>query len=149
MEIYQIIDSLEDLLEGSPSVPLSGKILVGKEDALEVIRKLRLRLPDEVKAATQVTEERDSIIKMAEIEAQRIIKDAEARFDEMVDDHEIISAAYKKANEIINSAQQKAYKIHSGSYDYVDSILEKVEAMLMDTAETININRNEIQSHRE
>ena len=146
MEISQIIDSLEDLLEGSPTVPLSGKSLVNKEEALDIIRKLRLRLPDEIKAAAKISADRENIIKMAELEAQRIIKDAGVRFDEMVDDHEIISAAYKKANEIVSSAEHKAFEIQNGSYEYADRLLEKVEILLIDTAETISINRNELQS---
>ena len=145
MEILQIIESLEDVLESSPSVPLSGKTLVNKEEILEIIRKLRLRIPDEIKAAARISEDRENIIRSADLEAQRIIKEAEIRFDEMVDEHEIISAAYKKANEIIDAAQQKAFEIQNGSYEYADRLLEKVESMLMDTAETISINRNEIQ----
>ena len=149
MEILQIIESLEDVLEASPSVPLSGKTLVNKEEILEIIRKLRLRIPDEIKAASKISDDKEHILSQAELEAQRIIKDAEIRFDELVDEHEIISAAYKKANEIVDAAQQKAYEIQSSSYEYADRLLEKVESMLMDTAETISINRNEIQFFKE
>ena len=146
MEILKIIDELEDLFEGSVSVPLSGKCIVDRMEVLEIVRKLRLKVPDEVQDAIRIIEDRENIIKMAEVEAQRIINSADDRFDELVDDHEIISAAYKKANEIVSAAQVSAHEIKKSSFNYVENLLEKAETALYDTIDTINANRNEMQS---
>ena len=146
MEIYEVIEELEELIEKSVSVPLSGKCMVNKEDVLEIVRKLRLKIPDDIQEATRLINDKENIVKSAEVEAQKVLKDADVRFNEIVDEHEIISSAYKKANDIVNAAQQNASEIKKGTYEYVEKLLETVETNLYGTLNTINSNKREIQS---
>ena len=62
MEIMEIIDMMEETIEKAPTVPLSGKIVVDKEDLLDYIQEMRLVFPDEVKEAKWVKEERERIL---------------------------------------------------------------------------------------
>jgi len=149
MDIYGLIDSLEELLENGAAVPLSGKRLVSVGDAVEIIRQMRLSVPEEINEARQIIADRDGIVKKAEAESQRMIKNAEAQYTEMVDNHEIISAAYKQANEIVATAQQSARELKKGAYEYTDRLLEKIERAISETAETLNANRREIESYRD
>jgi len=144
-----LIDKIEELLESGAQVPLSGKRLVSVGDAVEVIRQMRLSIPEEIKEAAKLNEERDAIIKKAEAEAQRILKDAESKYTDMVDNHEIISAAYKQANEIVATAQESAREIKKGAYEYTGKLLEKIEEVLYETVETLTSNRREIESFRD
>jgi uncharacterized protein YdcH (DUF465 family) len=146
MDILQLIDALEELLEGGAAVPLTGKCLVSKDEALELTRQMRLTLPDEIQDALKIADDRDSIIKKAETEAQRIIKGADAKFDEIVDQHEITSAAYNKHNEIVSAAQLSAHEIKRGAYEYVDKLLQRIETLLGETLETVSVNHREIES---
>jgi len=149
MDIYQLIDALEELLENGATVPLSGKRLVSVSDAVEIIRQMRLSIPEEIKEAEVIKTERDSIVKKAETESQRLLKDAEAQYSEMVDNHEIISAAYKQANDIVVTAQKSAQEIKMGAYDYTSKLLNKVEQAIDDISKTINNNRREIENFRD
>ena len=146
MEIFDIIDELEELIEKSASVPLSGKCMVRKEEVLEIVRNLRLKIPDDIQEATRVITDKENIVKSAETEAQKILKEAEVSFNEIVNEHEIISSAYKKANDIVNAAVQNATEIKKGTYEYVEKLLETVETNLYGTLNTINSNKREIQS---
>ena len=58
MEIFTLLETLEDLLETSRSVPFSTKVIVNKEDVLDLIKEIRLKLPDELKQAKWIKEER-------------------------------------------------------------------------------------------
>jgi cell division septum initiation protein DivIVA len=148
IEILQAIDEIEALIEAGAPVPLSGKCMVNKAQALESVRRLRAQLPEAVADATRVADDRASIIMKAEAEAQRIIKGADVRLGELVDQHEIVSAAYKKANEIVSAAQVNAHEIKKGAYEYVEKLLEKAEASMQDTLRTIDANRKEIEGLR-
>ena len=57
MEIFTLIDTLEDLLENSRNLPFSAKSLVDKEQMLDLIKEIRIKLPDELKQAKWVKEE--------------------------------------------------------------------------------------------
>jgi len=79
MEIFTYLESLEDLLENSKGVPFSNKCIVDKEEALEIIKEIILKLPDELKQAKWVKEERQRILEEAKKEADDIVKEAENR----------------------------------------------------------------------
>lgn len=89
MEILSILETLEDLVEKSVSVPFSGKCMIDKEEILEIIKEIRLKLPDDIKQAKWVKEERQRILLEAQKEANEIIKDAENKISSLVDEHEI------------------------------------------------------------
>jgi len=145
MEILAILETLEDLVERSVSVPFSGKCLIDREEILEIIKEIRLKLPDDIKQAKWVKEERQRILLEAQKEANNIIKDAENKISSLVDEHEITKQAYERANEIIANAQKNARDIRLGTREYADSILDKVEGILKETLEVIKANREELK----
>jgi len=145
MEILSILETLEDLVEKSVNVPFSGKCLVDKEEILEIVKEVRLKLPDDIKQAKWVKEERQRILLEAQKEANNTIKDAEGKIAALVDEHEITKKAYEQANEIISNAQKNAREIRLGTRDYADSVLDKVEEILKDTLDVIKMNREEIK----
>ena len=89
MEIFTLLDTLEDILDKSRNLPFSGKTIVDKEELLELLKEIRLKLPDELKQAKWVKEERQRILVEAQKEADDIVKEAENRIIAMIDEHEI------------------------------------------------------------
>ena len=79
MEIFTLLETLEDILERSKSVPFTEKAIVDKEEVLEIIKDIRLKLPDELKQAKWIKEERARILDEAQKEADDIVKEAEKR----------------------------------------------------------------------
>ena len=57
MEIFTLLETLEDIIEKSRNVPFSSKCIVDKEEFLEIIKEIRLKLPDEIKQAKWIKEE--------------------------------------------------------------------------------------------
>jgi vacuolar-type H+-ATPase subunit H len=145
MEILAILETLEELVEKSVAVPFTGKCLVDKEEILEIVKELRLKLPDDIKQAKWVKEERQRILLDAQKEANNLIKDAEGKIASMVNEHEITKRAYEQANEIVAAAQKNAREIRLGTKEYADNILSKVEEILGDTLAVIKTNREELK----
>lgn len=145
MEILAILETLEDVVEKSVSIPFSGKCLVDKEEILEIIKEIRLKLPDDIKQAKWVKEERQRILMEAQKEANNVVKEAENKIAALVDEHEITKKAYEQANEIISNAQKNAREIRLGTREYADSILNKVEEILKEALEVIQANREELK----
>ncbi len=145
MEILTILETLEELVERSTNVPFSGKCMIDREEVLEIVKEMRLKLPDDIKQAKWVKEERQKILLEAQKEANNILKDAENKIASLVDEHEITKKAYDQANEIIASAQKNAREIRLGAREYADSVLDKVEEILTDATEVIKNNRSELK----
>lgn len=144
MEIFTLLETLEELLENSRSLPFSGKSIVQKEEVLDIIKEIRLKLPDELKQAKWVKEERGRILVEAQKEADDIVKEAENRIISMIDEHEITRKAYEQKAQIIETANEMSREISKGTKEYADNLLEKVEVVLEDALRTIQNNRKEL-----
>ena len=68
MEIFALLESIEDILENSKEIPFVHKSIVNKEEMLDIIKEIRLKLPEELKQAKVIKEEHDRIISKAEEE---------------------------------------------------------------------------------
>ena len=145
MEIFTLLESLEDILERSKGVPFSSKCMVDKEAVLEIIKEIRLKLPDELKQAKWVKEERQRILDESKKEADDIVKEAENRIISMIDEHEITRKAYEKKAEIIETANEMSREISKGTKDYADNILAGLEKSLLDALKIVQNNRKELE----
>lgn len=145
MEIFSLLENLEELLESGAKVPFSTKVMVDIEELREVLEDIRLKLPDELKQAKWVKEERQRIISDAEQEADNMIKDAQNKIVKMVDEHVITQQALQQKEDIIESANKVSKEISVGTRDYADAILEKVEEVLKESLTVISENRRELK----
>ena len=145
MEIFTLLENIEDILEKSKGVPFSNKVLVDKEEILEIISELRLKLPEELKQAKWIKEERQRILVEAQKEDDDIVKEAENRIISMIDEHEITKKAYEKKAEIIETANEMSREISKGTKDYADNVLNGIEVALQEALKIIQNNRNELK----
>ena len=145
MEMFTLLETLEDILENSKKLPFTEKAVVNKEELLEIIKEIRLKLPDELKQAKWVKEERQRILVEAQNEANDIVKEAENRIISMIDEHEITRKAYEQKAEIIETANEMSREISKGTKDYADNILQSIEVALEDALKVIQNNRKELK----
>ena len=138
MEIFTLLDTLEDILEKSKSLPFSDKSIIEKGEILDIIKEIRLRLPDELKQAKWIKEERERIINEAQKDAEDIVKEAENRIISMIDEHEITKKAYDKKTEIIADANEMYREITQGTNTYVDGILANIENNMVELGKTLS-----------
>ncbi len=115
MEIFTLLETLEEILEQSKKIPFTDKAVLDKEAILEIIKEIRLKLPDELKQAKWVKEERQRILTEAQKEANDIVKEAETRIISMIDEHEITKKAYEQKAQIIETANEMSREISQGT----------------------------------
>ncbi len=145
MEVFTLLENLEEILESGSKVPFSTKVMVDAEELREIIEDIRLKLPDELKQAKWVKEERQRIISDAEFEAQKVLKEAEGKIINLIDEHEITKQALAQKEEIIENANKVSREISEGTREYADGILEKVEGILRETMDLVHSNRRELK----
>ena len=143
MEIFTLLETLEDVLEKGKSVPFTNKTIVDKDELLDLIKEIRLKLPDELKQAKWIKEERQRILLEAQKEADEVVKAAENRIISMIDEHEITRKAYEQKNEIIETANEMSREITNGTKEYADGLLNNTEKILADTLSNLEKNMSE------
>ena len=145
MEIFTLLDNLEDLIENSKKVPLSNKIMVEQREALDLIKDVRNKLPEELKVAKFVRQERERILAEAKKEANDIVKEADNRIIAMIDEHEITKKAYEQKNQIMSAANDSSRQITSGAKEYADNILATLQKSLEKTLKEIEQDRKQLK----
>ena len=145
MEIFTLLENLEELIESGSKVPFSSKVMVDKEELSMVLEEIRLKLPDELKQAKRIKDERLNILNDAQQEAEKILKEAELKIVELVDENAITRQAIEQKEEIIENANRISKEISTGTRDYADSLLEKVEEVLSQTIAIVKENRRELK----
>ena len=145
MEIFTLLDELEEYLEGARTVPFTNKGIVDKEEILDIIKEIRLKLPEDLKQAKWVREERERILEQANKEANEVVKEAENRIISMIDEHEITKKAYEQKAEIIEAANEMSREISNGTKEYADNVLNGIEVALEEALKIIQNNRKELK----
>ena len=148
MEIFTLLETLEDIMERSKTIPFTEKSIVEKDEILEIVKEIRLKLPDELKQAKWIKEERSRILQESQKEADDIVKEAENRIISMIDEHEITRKAYEQKAEIIETANEMSREISKGTKDYADSILANLETAINDVMVSLNETITTIENNR-
>ena len=140
MDILHLIDQLEALLNEGSHPPLVGKrVLLDEQRAWEIIDQMRVSIPEEVKKAKRINQERDRIIAQANEEGARIIELAKDEAEQLASDTEIAHQAQSRATTIVERAQREADALKADADDYTMLVLGKLEE---DLAKALSIVRN-------
>ena len=137
MTIHEAIDRLQALIDNSRSLPLTRTVVIDREEALELIDRLRESLPDEVKQARWTVQEQRRLIEEAQAEAARTLSQATERAQVMTGEHELLRRAERQAAQIIHDAGERADELRQSADAYAAEVMLQVEAHLMRTVQTV------------
>ncbi len=132
MEVFELLEEIENLIEEGKNIPFSSKRIIDVEILIQILEEIKKKMPDEMKQAKWIKEERTRILQEANKEAEDIVKEAENRIIEMIDEHEITKQAYLRQDQIIEEAKKHSREITEGTKVYTDEILEEAEQRMND-----------------
>lgn len=130
MKVLELLEELEDIVDEATGLPLTGKIMLDAEEIFQIVREIRLALPDDVQQAKWIRDERDRILSEAKTEYERIIREAKKQADYLVETDDITIRATKLAAEIKQDAETHARVMRMRTYDYVDKILYDMQGQM-------------------
>ncbi len=160
MKVLDLMDQLEDLIENSSSMPLFGKAMINREEVMGILKDIRVTIPDEVKQAKWIKDERTKILNDAQQEADRIVRSAHSeangimaqaqeRVEKLVLKDEIMRLARVKGQELVDIAKEQAAEIRKGAYHYADEVMTKVEQSLEKHHDSVKRNRMELERYQQ
>ena len=130
MEIEDMLASIDEILEQAKSVPFSDKVMVERNEIMEITKEIRLRLPTEIEQSKWVLEEKNRILADAQKEAEEKITQAEEERGSMINEHEITKRAYQQAEEIVEASKKVARDMKIGAKEYADELLQQVDEQM-------------------
>ncbi|MBI2861954.1 MAG: ATPase [Chloroflexi bacterium] len=115
-DVLHLISRLEALVASGWRLPGSSKTLIDGEEFLDLVDQLQVSLPEELRLAKKVAQERERMLEEAGAEAEQIR--AEARRQ---------AAALLSEEGLAEEAQRKAEQIRLGADNYAYEVLTKLE----------------------
>ena len=149
MDILYLIDRLEALLNEGRHLPLTKGVVVDEQRAWDIIDQMRIAIPEEIKKAKRVNQERDRVIAQAHEEAGRIIDLAREEASGLVSDHELTRGAESRAETIVERARRDAEVIKADADDYVMQVLSELDINLTKTLSVVRNGLAKLQAERQ
>ncbi len=149
MDILHLVDRLEEIFNGGRPVPFLHRMLVDEDRVLEIIDQMRVSIPEEVKRAQQVLDQRDRIMAKAQEEAARTVQLAKEKADQLVDRESLVAQASGRADQVIQNAKIDAQAIRAEADEYALESLTKLEAELNRVLNQVHNGIAKLQSEKE
>ncbi len=155
--IYKHLDLLEHLIDDAAG--FYKYKFINADQFLDVLDKARARLPEELREAAEVLEQRDGIISEAQRRAEQIIAMARRQADNMLQESELLKAvqaevdrirkqvvqeveqmrreALSEAERIRMEAEEEAVRTKAGADHYAEQVLTRLDADLNHLGDTL------------
>lgn len=127
LNVIELLEYLQDMVDNSAKMPITGKVMIDKREFNEVIDQIINYLPDQFKKAQWVVSEKDRILSDAQREYEVVKKETIEMMKQNVENHDTVKEAKIRANEIIALAQRDAKAIRIGSREYSTEILTQLD----------------------
>ena len=98
LNVIELLEYLQDMVESSPKMPITGKTIIDKKEFNEVIDQIINYLPDQFKKAQWVINEKDRILQDAQKEYDSVKKETFEIMKQNVENHDIVREAKLRAN---------------------------------------------------
>ena len=150
MSIENLIREMEDILENSWGLPMSGgRVVLNSKNIRKILEDIRLDLPQEIVQAQKIINERNRIIEGGKNEAETMIKLSEEKIKMMVSQSEIVKSAQIAADNILADAKSKAEEIKKSSNEYVTEMMKRLDESVTQNLVEIRKARQALESGRE
>ena len=123
MKVLELLDELDEIMEVAGSVPLVKKVMVNPDEIREIVKEIRIELPDEIQQAQWIKNERSRILDEAKAEYEALLKQAMAKAESLVETDEITVKAKARAEEILRVAKEHSSIMKMSILDYTDGML--------------------------
>lgn len=100
-------------------VPFSGRLLVDEERILDIIDRMRVAVPEELKQARRVIGEQE-----------RLLEEAHTRVQQALEEQGLMAAVEAERARLVALAERDAQMVRDGADDYARQVLEELEQRL-------------------
>lgn len=125
-----LLNELEELISDGAKLPGFGKRVINEDQALELIEKIREKMPHEINEARHIVADKNKLIRDAEEQKREILRKAEHQAKYLLDHDELVIQAKRKSAEIISEANGKAKDIFNGAKAYSEEMFKTTDDIL-------------------
>ena len=145
VDILYLLDQLEEVLGAGSRLPFTSRTLVDEQEILDILDQIRVSIPEELKAARRVAQDRDQVLAEARAEAERLVREADQHVAGRVTEHALVRSAEARAAEIEERAEQHAEQVRQEAEAYAYRVLERLREQIHQVAHTVERGMHELE----
>jgi cell division septum initiation protein DivIVA len=130
VEIIDLLDRLEDLINNATKVPLTAKVMLDPEEAYALIDAMREAIPEQIREASRIAQQRDEILHEAKVWAEAKVREAQQMAAQLTSESTVTREAETQANEVIDQAKRVAREIRQNALAWADNLFARVQPEL-------------------
>lgn len=131
-----LLARLEELIKKSPR--FAGRALLPIDEALEILKKVQLTLPTEVKAAEEIFRKKEHIIQEAREEADRLREHSSTEVQRLLSEHHLTKLAEAESKELKTKAYSYIQQVEKEANLYVREVLGRLEENLLQALKVVH-----------
>ena len=138
MDILYLIDRLDNLIASSRKMPLVNQIILKEGDILSIIDQMRTSIPEEVKQARRIVQEKERILAQAQAEATKLLTQARAETERALEREGLLAAAEQRSQEIIQQATDHSQELLHRAEEEADHLKVDADAYVTETLRALH-----------
>ncbi|MGI9060699.1 MAG: hypothetical protein ACR2H5_19215 [Ktedonobacteraceae bacterium] len=111
MDILYLVDRLENLIANSRRMPLVNQIIMKEGDILNIVDQMRTSVPDEIKQARRVIQEKERILAQAQADATTLLSRAREETERAMNREGLLRTAEARSQELMRQAEEQAKSV--------------------------------------
>jgi hypothetical protein len=131
IDILYLVDRLENLITSSRKVPLVNQIMVKEADILSIIDQMRTSIPDEIKQARRIIQDKERILAQAQGDAGKLIARARKEAEEVVNNEGLLDLANERAERLKVEADAYVAETLRALRDHLTSIEMDIDRSIL------------------
>jgi cell division septum initiation protein DivIVA len=145
VDILYLLDQLEEVIGAGSQLPFTSRRLVDEQEILDILDQIRMSIPEELKAARRVSQERDQVLAEAQAQADRMLREAEEHAAGRISEHTLVRTAEGRASEIEERAMREAQRVREEAEAYAYRVLERLHEQISQLGQTVERGLRELQ----
>ncbi len=130
IDILYLVDRLEALLSKGWRVPMTSKTMIDEDEFLDIVDQMRIAIPEEIKLAKKMQQDRERVLAQTQEEAARILALAKEDAARLVNEHAVVRSAQERADQVQMQAKADADTIRQGADAYAKEVLGEIQGRL-------------------
>ena len=133
MDILYLVDRLENLIAGSRKMPLVNQILIKEGDILNIVDQMRTSIPDEIKQARRIIQEKERILAQAQADATTLLTRAREETERAMNREGLLRAAEARSQELVRQAEEQAHTVIKKAGEHSDLLKSDADNYVAET----------------
>ena len=133
MDILYLVDRLDNLIASSHRMPLVNQILIKEGDILNIVDQMRTSIPDEIKQARRIIQEKERILAQAQADATTLLTRAREETERAMNREGLLRAAEARSQELVRQAEERAHSVTEQAEEHGEQLKNEADNYVAET----------------